>query len=314
MSESQRIHCEQCGGDHLTEACRGRQVAGQFELYLKGQREADPVKFICETREMGAKMEDYEKMIPKAEQRALGNIELLEKYALLLRGDCLQPEIAAKIETAFKDKVTGAVCNLPFPLSGEKEKLYALGTLLAVIVRRYMVARNYEAHHQGKGKLDEVPCIIYGFWKHGKNSFWDDAATKERETKAIKQKDWIEYWRGATDDKGISWENIHALPLPPAPKGAKMIKSGDPEDIFPPVHTDEKELYQASQADISRAFRFASKPYDSPDNSDPFKHFEPGQSLVIGNHFLRPDTYFHALLCADKMLSEIEKFDLDKNK
>lgn len=233
---------------------------------------------------------DYEAMIPLLEANVLDKIKILQSYELSLRGDCL-PRNAAEKPTDIEGRVMCAVRNQKLNPESEKDKIAILGALLSEIVYRTSVAEHYENKNIEDGKSGMIPGIIYGFQRFSADTKYANLSDDYFRVHAQDK-----FFYGHADDIGNLLRNVNFLSLPQK----RETDHSEIREFFPTVSmTIDKppSKERLSKEDKRRIKRFTENKDLAP--------YHIGMILQLAKH----KTYFHSLLYAHKILSDIEYFD-----
>lgn len=236
----------------------------------------DPLRTIQTLADLALRPEEYDRLIPALETRCIDRIQLLEKYEILLRGDCHR--VNEDIVRFYANNTLGATHQAQRDLSTPSSRLTALGALLGEIVARNNVAKHYERRQIQSGAHDEVtPYLIFGFRAFpGEPPSAIDPCLSS-------------YFTGHGDDIGERFSNVRAFPLRSSP--------GDTTEVFPQI--DITVAVPPGRAPITSAGTRRIRRFDTTEYA-----YASNFTFILQ----RSDSYFDALLYAHAILSSLEQF------
>ncbi len=240
-----------------------------------------PIEFVLKLQEEETSPEAYETFIPILRRQVLPRVNLLERYQLALRGDCLSQDELDKFFDSIK--CTSAVRTKNISPINIKEKKRILIHVLAELIERARYAYHYaEQSEKEKRQYKNDPTILYTFKK-----------TSDIRELFVKPREGNEIFYGQADDIGITFENTHVFKLPTNPF------------LLLPTYRDTLKLKMGQGYQSSRHGSRIKEVWDMLGGS--------GYSVEKIIDMPHAQTYFNALLLADQIFKDIEEYDRIQN-
>jgi len=246
--------------------------------------------------------EEYEGLIGKVEQACLSKINMIERYQIFLRGDCLSSE---EKQEALDNKefLAPSVRNVPRAIIGDTTDRAILGSFLIQLGKRTDTAyrKEYKFYCSSKKQNKEFveePILIYGFGAIDK--------ARLKEIKSVLETG-EEYFYGDADDSGEAIPNLHYIDLPKTITWGSEADSHSCSNSLREFFPNLPYLYHLEDYGVpekllprmeERILRYADSPSFAQSNTD-------GLHCLL---FL-PKPHFHYLLMAYKILSDIEALE-----